>query len=98
MFRLERGDAGNPDMSADDRSWWLPARVLRDVGGRREDLDASGVLFRLPMMWLAMIAGGGNVIVFYMIITGPRTVDHRLQLVSNSVRSADEQVGKIWKI
>jgi hypothetical protein len=41
-------------MSAEDRSWWLPA-IVREVGGRKEDLEASGVLFRLPIILLAMV-------------------------------------------
>lgn len=41
-------------MSADARSWWDP-RLRADDGGRREEFGAaSGVLLRLPMMWLAM--------------------------------------------
>ena len=54
MFLLDKDEFPNPDMSAEDRSWWLPA-IVREVGGRKEDLEASGVLFRLPMMLLAMV-------------------------------------------
>lgn len=28
---------------------------MREDGGRRDELDASGVLFRLPMTWFADI-------------------------------------------
>lgn len=53
MVREERGE-GNPDISAEARSWWELPRLREDEGGRREDLEASGVLLRFPMMWLAM--------------------------------------------
>jgi hypothetical protein len=54
IFLLDIAELPNPDMSAEDRSWWLPA-IVREVGGRKEDLEASGVLFRLPIMLLAMV-------------------------------------------
>lgn len=52
MLRDDRGD-GKPDISADARSWCDP-RFRDDDGGRRLDLEASGVLLRLPMIWLAI--------------------------------------------
>lgn len=56
MVRVERGE-GKPDMSAEARSWWEPPRLREEEGGRRDDLEASGVLLRFPMMWLAMAVG-----------------------------------------
>lgn len=48
MLLPDNGEGEKAPMSAEARRWWPVAR-FRDVGGRRE-LDASGVLFRFPMM------------------------------------------------
>ena len=54
MLREESGE-GKPDISADARSWCEP-RLRADEGGRRLVFGgASGVLLRLPMIWLAMV-------------------------------------------
>lgn len=46
-------------MSAEERRLEEPeAPMVREVGGRRAGFDASGVLFRLPMMLLAMMTLG----------------------------------------
>ena len=55
MFWLARGDEAKGDMSAEARNAW-PLPAARDEGGRSEEWDASGVLFRLPMMLLADMA------------------------------------------
>lgn len=48
MFLPDNGEEEKAPMSAEARRWWvLP--TLRDEGGRRDELDASGVLFRFPM-------------------------------------------------
>lgn len=61
MLREDSGE-GNPDMSADARSWCDP-RLRADEGGRREEFGAaSGVLLRLPMIWLAMAHREGGTI------------------------------------
>lgn len=39
-------------MSAEARRWW-PGFMARDEGGRKVELEASGVLLRLPIVWLA---------------------------------------------
>jgi hypothetical protein len=51
-------------MSAEARRWW-PGFMPRDEGGRRDELEASGVLLRLPMLWLDDMLGFGerNVVV-----------------------------------
>ena len=56
MPRVAKGEvAENAPMSAEARRWWPPGAMVRDVGGRsvepdRDELDASGVLLRFPMM------------------------------------------------
>lgn len=57
MPRAERGGcAVKAPISAEARRWW-PAPSVRELGGRKEELLASGVLFLLPIMLLAdMIA------------------------------------------
>ena len=51
MFCRAKGEDENAeaDMSAEARRW-CPLATLREEGGRRLELDASGVLFRLPMI------------------------------------------------
>jgi len=52
MPREARGDeVEKAPMSAEARRWW-PGFMPRDEGGRRDELEASGVLLRLPMLWL----------------------------------------------
>lgn len=41
-------DAEKAPMSAEARRWW-PDAMVRDEGGLKDELDASGVLLRLPM-------------------------------------------------
>ena len=48
MLLPDSGEEEKAPMSAEALRWWPVPRV-RDVGGRRE-LDASGVLFRFPMI------------------------------------------------
>ncbi len=55
MDRAESGDV--KDMSAEERTVcvWVPELpMVLEVGGRRELLEASGVLFLFPMILLAM--------------------------------------------
>ncbi len=49
MLRADKGEGEKAAMSAEARRW-CPLPTLRDVGGRREEFDASGVLLRLPMI------------------------------------------------
>lgn len=59
MFREESGEV-KLDISAEERKVEDPvAPIVREVGGRRAGLDASGVLLRLPMMLLAMMTIDG---------------------------------------
>lgn len=56
MPRAAKGEvAEKAPMSAEARSWWPAPMVPLEFGGRREELEASGVLLRLPMMLLADI-------------------------------------------
>lgn len=41
-------------MSAEARRGWFATALDRDVGGRREEPEVSGVLLRLPGSWLAI--------------------------------------------
>lgn len=49
LFCLMELEEENAAMSAEARRWWPPP-TLREDGGRSEELDASGVLFRFPIM------------------------------------------------
>lgn len=57
MPRLAREDRGeeNAPISAEARKW-CPDPSAREDGGRRVELEASGVLLRLPTMLLADMA------------------------------------------
>ncbi len=52
MFCPAKGEEPKGDMSAEARRW-CPFPAFRDDGGRREEWDASGVLFLLPITLLA---------------------------------------------
>lgn len=56
MLLADNGDV-NEDMSADERISREPELpATREVGGRSDGLDASGVLLRFPTMLLAMVS------------------------------------------
>jgi hypothetical protein len=58
MFRAERGEV-KVDISAEERRMEEPGPpIVREVGGRRAGFEASGVLFRLPIILLAMTTVG----------------------------------------
>lgn len=59
MPRLDKGDEAKIPISAEARRWWLAPMAL-DEGGRNDELEASGVLFRLPAIWLTDMLGGGG--------------------------------------
>ena len=54
MLRLDIGVELYVDMSAEARRWW-PGTLDLEGGGRRDELEASGVLFRLPIKLLLAI-------------------------------------------
>lgn len=54
-------------ISAEARRIW-PEPMVRDDGGRKEELDASGVLLRLPKILLADILN--VLLVIRVVLTG----------------------------
>ena len=58
MFLAESGEL-NDDMSAEERRVEVPeVPIALEAGPRREGFDASGVLFLLPIILLAIISVG----------------------------------------
>lgn len=51
MPRLASGEEVKAPMSAEARRACPVAATVREDGGRREELDASGVLLRFPARW-----------------------------------------------
>lgn len=58
MFLADSGEV-KVVMSAEERISREPELMARVVGGRRDGLEASGVLLRFPIMLLAMVTNKG---------------------------------------
>jgi len=85
MPRAAKGEvAEKAPMSAEALSWWPPIVPL-ELGGRRVELEASGVLLRLPMMLLADILSGVLLLVSHVVSISEGYVgaSEQFQLISS---------------
>ena len=63
MLRADKGELKD-DISAEERRWEGPvAPIALEVGLRIPGFDASGVLFLFPIMLLAIVIVGWNILV-----------------------------------